>query len=252
MKLYGLMGFPLTHSFSRAFFTEKFRRERIQAEYRNFEISTIYSFPEIIQKNPELCGLNVTIPYKQQVIPLLDELSEEARDIGAVNVIRVTRLNGMACLKGFNSDVIGFMRSISPFIKSYHKHALILGTGGASLAVCYGLRKMGLQIRFVSRHPKEAQLGYSDLNADIMKENTVIVNCTPCGMFPHTDERPDIPYDMLGSDHLLYDLIYNPEETQFLHEGRMHGASVKNGLEMLRLQALASWNFWNGKENSRE
>jgi shikimate dehydrogenase len=249
MKVYGLIGFPLVHSFSRAFFTEKFKREGIDAEYRNFEIPTIDDFPAVVRDTPDLCGLNVTIPYKQKVIPLLDELSDEARDIGAVNVIRVTRRDGRAHLKGCNADVIGFMRSIAPLLCSHHRRALILGTGGASLAVGYGLRKLGLQTLYVSRHPGEGQIAYTDLTAPVMREHTVIVNCTPVGMFPHTDEQPAIPYDMVGPGYLLYDLIYNPEETRFLHEGRERGATVKNGLEMLHLQALASWDIWNAAEN---
>lgn len=252
MKLYGLIGFPLVHSFSRAFFLEKFRREGIDAEYRNFEIPAIGGLSAIIRNHPGLCGLNVTIPYKQQVIPLLDELSDEAREIGAVNVVRVTHRDGRPFLKGFNADVIGFVRSISPLLQPRHRRALILGTGGASLAVGYGLKRMGLQTLYVSRHPQTGQLAYADLTPAVMKEHTVIVNCTPLGMFPHTDGLPDIPYDMVGPDHILYDLIYNPEETKFLGEGRKRGATVKNGLEMLHMQALASWDFWNGKENLRE
>ena len=249
MKIYGLIGYPLVHSFSRAFFTDKFQREGIEAEYLNFEIASIERFPEIIREQPLLQGLNVTLPYKQQVMPYLDDLSDEARDIGAVNAIRVThREDGTTFLKGFNADVIGFERSIRPLLRKEHTRALMLGTGGASKAVRFGLQRLGLETLYVSRHPGEGQMGYDDLTPELMREWRVIVNCSPCGMFPHVDECPRIPYELLTPDHLLYDLVYNPEETRFLAQGRLRGATVKNGLEMLHLQALAGWDFWNGKE----
>lgn len=245
MDLYGLIGHPLGHSFSKKFFNEKFQNEMIDAEYRNFDIDTIKSFPTIIEEHSNLRGLNVTIPYKELIISYLDELSEDAQAIGAVNVIKISRNHGGVHLKGYNSDVIGFTDSIRPLLKPFHKKALILGTGGASKAIRYGLYKLGIETCFVSRRPKEGMLTYSDLTADIMAEHTVIVNCSPVGMFPHTDERPDLPYQLIGSHHILYDLVYNPDETLFMKSGREQGATTKNGLEMLILQARAGWNFWN-------
>ena len=245
MDLYGLIGHPLGHSFSKKFFNEQFQNEMIDAEYQNFDIDTIKSFPTIIEEYSNLRGLNVTIPYKELIIPYLDELSEDAQAIGAVNVIKISRNHGGVHLKGYNSDVIGFTDSIRPLLKPFHKKALILGTGGASKAIRYGLYKLGIETCFVSRRPKEGMLTYSDLTADIMAEHTVIVNCSPVGMFPHTDERPDLPYQFIGSHHILYDLVYNPDETLFMKSGKEQGATTKNGLEMLILQARAGWNFWN-------
>ena len=245
MDLYGLIGHPLGHSFSKKFFNEKFQNEMIDAEYRNFDIDTIKSFPTIIEEHSNLRGVNVTIPYKELIIPYLDELSEDAQAIGAVNVIKISRNHEGVHLKGYNSDVIGFTDSIRPLLKPFHKKALILGTGGASKAIRYGLYKLGIETCFVSRRPKEGMLTYSDLTADIMAEYTVIVNCSPVGMFPHTDERPDLPYQFIGSHHILYDLVYNPDETLFMKSGKEQGATTKNGLEMLILQARAGWNFWN-------
>lgn len=245
MDLYGLIGHPLGHSFSKKFFNEKFQNEMIDAEYQNFDIDTIKSFPTIIEEYSNLRGLNVTIPYKELIIPYLDELSEDAQAIGAVNVIKISRNHEGVHLKGYNSDVIGFTDSIRPLLKPFHKKALILGTGGASKAIRYGLYKLGIETCFVSRRPKEGMLTYSDLTADIMAEYNVIVNCSPVGMFPHTDERPDLPYQFIGSHHILYDLVYNPDETLFMKSGKEQGATTKNGLEMLILQARAGWNFWN-------
>lgn len=240
MDKYGLIGFPLGHSFSRGFFTEKFAREGIDAEYVNFEIPDASMLLDVIRDNPELKGLNVTLPHKQAVIPLLDELSDEAKEIGAVNVIRVR--DGK--LKGFNSDIIGFTESIKPLLQPWHKKALILGTGGASRAIRVGLTRLGIEWTYVSRTPREGMLTYSDLTAEVMQQYMVIVNCSPVGMFPKTGEAPNIPYELLTPKHLLYDLVYNPEETLFMQKGRAQDAIVKNGLEMLHLQAIASWEFW--------
>lgn len=248
MDKYGLIGYPLGHSFSRDFFNEKFKNEGIDAEYVNFEIPSIERFPEIIVENANLRGLNVTIPYKEKIISYMDELSEEARQIGAVNVIRIRPQKGKTHLKGFNSDVIGFTRSIEPLLESTHKKALILGTGGASKAVRYGLQQLGLEYCFVSRNPREGMLSYDQLTPELMQEYTVVVNCTPVGMYPHPEACPPLPYASLGNDHLLYDLIYNPEETLFLRKGREQGAIVKNGLEMLLLQAYAGWDFWHSED----
>ena len=248
MDKYGLIGYPLGHSFSRDFFNEKFRNEGIDAEYVNFEIPDISRFPEILTENPDLRGLNVTIPYKEKIISYMDTLSEEARQIGAVNVVRVSERKGQTYLKGFNSDVIGFTRSIEPLLEPKHKKALILGTGGASKAIRYGLEQLGLEYRLVSRTPREGVWSYNQLTPETMQEYTVIVNCTPVGMYPHPDTCPPLPYEAIGHDHLLYDLVYNPEETLFLRKGRGQGAITKNGLEMLLLQAYAGWEFWHSED----
>lgn len=249
MDKYGLIGFPLGHSFSRNFFNEKFENEGIKAKYINFEIPQIEDLPEILASNPELKGLNVTIPYKQKVMAYLDELSPEAKAIGAVNVIRVSHKGKDVVLKGFNSDVIGFTRSIEPMLEPAHKKALILGTGGASKAIEYGLKTLGLETLFVSRTKKENTITYEEVTPEIIREYNVIVNCTPLGMYPKADTCPDIPYEAMDGHTILYDLIYNPDETLFLTKGAKHGAMTKNGLEMLLLQAFASWDFWNDTDN---
>ena len=241
MDKYGIIGNPLGHSFSKGFFTEKFAREGIDAEYLNFQIPEIGKLTEVLQENPELRGINVTLPYKTEVIPFLDELSDEAREIGAVNVVQIR--NGH--LKGFNSDIIGFTRSIQPLLKPHHRKALILGTGGASRAIRVGLTRLGLEWKYVSRTPREGMITYEDITAETLREYEVIVNCSPVGMFPKVDECPAIPYEFLTQDNLLYDLVYNPETTLFMKKGALQGAVVKNGLEMLHLQAIASWEFWN-------
>lgn len=248
MDKYGLIGYPLGHSFSKSYFNEKFENEGINAEYINFEIPTLDSLPEILASNPELKGLNVTIPYKEKVISYLDSISPEARAIGAVNVIRVDHKGNDTYLKGFNSDVIGFTKSIEPLLERFHKKALILGTGGASKAINFGLKSLGLETVFVSRFERPGTIQYSQITPDIIQEYNVIVNCTPCGMYPHIDECPQLPYEATTSKNILYDLLYNPDETLFMKKGAQHGATVKNGLEMLLLQAFASWEFWHNKE----
>lgn len=248
MDKYGLIGYPLGHSFSKSYFNEKFENEGINAEYINFEIPTLDSLPEILASNPELKGLNVTIPYKEKVISYLDSISPEARAIGAVNVIRVDHKGNDTYLKGFNSDVIGFTKSIEPLLERFHKKALILGTGGASKAINFGLKSLGLETVFVSRFERHGTIQYSQITPDIIQEYNVIVNCTPCGMYPHIDECPQLPYEAMTSKNILYDLLYNPDETLFMKKGAQHGATVKNGLEMLLLQAFASWEFWHNKE----
>ena len=248
MDKYGLIGYPLGHSFSVGYFNEKFSNEHINAKYINFEIPSIEDFAEVIESNPELRGLNVTIPYKEQVIPYLDSLSPEANAIGAVNVIRITRKGDKTHLKGFNSDVIGFTRSIEPLLERHHKKALILGTGGASKAVDYGLRSLGIETKFVSRTKRPGFFTYEEITPEIIKDYNIIVNYTPLGMYPNTDVCPTLPYEAMDSHNLLYDLLYNPDETLFMQKGKEHGAITKNGLEMLLLQAFASWEFWNGKE----
>ncbi len=244
-KTYGLIGYPLGHSFSARFFAEKFRAEGIDAEYLNFEMSSVADgLRTLIEQTPTLCGLNVTIPHKQAVIPLLDELSTEAREIGAVNVICIKKNGNGTTLRGCNSDVIGFADSIRPLLKPHHRRALILGTGGASKAIVYALRRMNITPLYVSRTPSEGRLTYEQISPEVLREHTIVVNCSPVGMHPHEDVAPTLPYECLTSNHLLYDLIYNPLETKFLRLGRERGAEIKNGLEMLHLQALAAWEFW--------
>ncbi|WP_298453320.1 shikimate dehydrogenase [uncultured Prevotella sp.] len=248
MDKYGLIGYPLGHSFSKSYFNEKFENEKINAEYINFEIPTIDSLLEVLASNPELKGLNVTIPYKEKVISFLDSISPEARAIGAVNVIKVEHRGNNTYLKGFNSDVIGFTKSIEPLLERFHKKALILGTGGASKAINFGLKSLGLETVFVSRYERPGTIQYSQITPEIIQEYNVIINCTPCGMYPHIDECPQLPYDAINSKNILYDLLYNPDETLFMKKGARRGATVKNGLEMLLLQAFASWEFWNSKK----
>ena len=248
MDKYGLIGYPLGHSFSIGYHNQRFADEGINAKYLNFEIPSIDDLPAVLSQNPELKGLNVTIPYKEKVIPFLDHVSPEARAIGAVNVIRVEHQGKKITLKGYNSDVIGFTQSIEPLLENYHKKALVLGTGGASKAISYGLKSLGLETVYVSRYERPGTIQYGTITPDVVKEYNVIVNCTPLGMFPKTEECPELPYEAMDEKNILYDLIYNPDETLFMRKGAQQGATVKNGLEMLLLQAFASWEFWNGKE----
>ena len=248
MDKYGLIGYPLGHSFSISYFNQKFKDEDIDAVYENFEIPSIDLLPEVLDSNPNLKGLNVTIPYKQKVIPYLDSISPEARAIGAVNVIKVVHNGKNIKLKGYNSDVIGFTQSIEPMLEPrFHKKALILGTGGASKAIDYGLKSLGLETVFVSRYERPGTIQYDKITPEVVQEYNVIVNCTPLGMYPKTEECPQLPYEAMDSRTILYDLIYNPDETMFMKRGAQYGANVKNGLEMLLLQAFASWEFWHEK-----
>lgn len=243
-ELYGLVGRRLSHSFSRDFFNRKFESENIDAKYVNFELDTIDELPAIITANPNLKGFNVTIPYKKDVMRFLDDIDTRASRIGAVNVVRVERDGSRTRLIGYNSDIIGFSDSISPLLSYSHRRALILGTGGASQAVAEGLRGLGLEFTFVSRTPSAGELGYDALDKRTMSKHTVVVNTTPLGMYPDTDSCPPIPYDLISPGHLCYDLTYNPENTKFMKECAARGAVTKNGLEMLLLQALESWEMW--------
>ena len=247
MDKYGLIGYPLGHSFSISYFNQKFTDEGTDAVYENFEIPSIDLLAEVLDSNPELKGLNVTIPYKQKVIPFLDSIAPEARAIGAVNVIKVVHEGKNTKLVGYNSDVIGFTKSIEPMLEKIHKKALILGTGGASKAIDYGLKSLGLDTVFVSRYERPDTIQYKNITPVVIREYNVIVNCTPIGMYPKTEECPELPYEAMDNHTILYDLIYNPDETMFMKRGAQYGANVKNGLEMLLLQAFASWEFWNGK-----
>jgi shikimate dehydrogenase len=248
MKQYGLLGYPLSHSFSKGYFTEKFSKEGIDAVYNNFSIPSIEDFPELIKAHPDLVGLNVTIPYKQAVIPFLNELNFEAREMGAVNVIRVERdLAGAVRLVGYNSDLVGFRESIRPYITAMGPgkwKALVLGTGGASKAIVYGLKQLGVDVQSVSRTPGANCITYHDLTARHYRSYQIVVNTTPLGMSPHYETYPPLDYSSLDSGHLLFDAVYNPEKTLFLQKGEEQGATIKNGLEMLHLQAEAAWKIW--------
>ena len=244
MKQFGLIGYPLGHSFSKKFFTEKFEKEEIDAFYNLFELDDVSKFTQLT-KDIELSGLNVTIPYKEKIIPFLNDLDDTAAKIGAVNVIKFIRENGTLVLRGFNSDAIGFENSLKPYLKPHHNSALILGTGGASKAIDYVLKKLGIVTTFVSRTAQPGRITYNELQQTIMDENTIIVNASPVGTFPHVDECPDIPYHYLTDRHLLFDVVYNPSETLFLKKGREMGAIGLNGEAMLTGQAIAAWEIWN-------
>lgn len=249
-KVYGLIGYPLGHSFSQTFFNQKFEAEGINARYENFAIPDIGDFMEVFAETPNLDGLNVTIPYKQQVMAYLNDVDPVAQRVGAVNVIQVIRgkADNDFRLIGFNSDIVGFTRSIAPLLQPHHKRALVLGTGGASRAVCCGLQDVGVEPQLVSRTKRDGVLTYDELTPEVMASHTVIVNTTPLGMYPHVDECPDIPYDLINSDFICYDLLYNPDTTLFMKRAEEHGATVKNGLEMLLLQAFESWEIWTSRK----
>ena len=243
-NIFGLLGRNISYSFSRGYFTDKFQKLHLNNHsYVNFDMQHCDEFPNIISSEKNLKGLNVTIPYKQEIIPFLDELDEIAKQIGAVNTIKITKKN---TLKGYNSDAVGFEKSIKPLLKNHHQKALILGTGGASKAVAYVFQKNNISFQFVSRNPDSIhEISYENLNPEIMESHTIIVNCSPLGTSPNIEKYPDIPYQFLNQQHLLYDLIYNPDETVFLSKGKKQGATIKNGLEMLQLQAEESWRIWN-------
>ena len=248
-KEYGIIGNPLAQSASPAFFNKKFADENIDATYLPFELESIEELPAVLEKHPTLSGFNVTIPYKLQVMDYLAEISDEAKGINAVNVVKVTReSDGTPRLRGYNSDVIGFSRSIAPLLTTNDKKALVLGTGGASKAIIYALRKLGIEVVSVSRKASNDSIAYNDLTPEIMASHTIIVNCTPLGMVGHgVDQCPDIPYEQINSSHILYDIVYNPENTLFLQKGNAQGARTKSGYEMWYLQALASWEIWNNE-----
>jgi shikimate dehydrogenase len=246
MKIFGLIGYPLEHSFSPQYFKDKFLQIGIEnAVYHAFPLQSINELHELLTNNPGLTGLNVTIPYKNQVIPFLNELDPAAQLVNAVNTIHITKSGDRNYLKGYNTDVIGFKASLIPLLEKKHYKALILGTGGASKAVTYVLSQMNIPYTMVSRNPnRENQLKYSEVNSATMSTHLLIINCTPVGMYPDTN-CPEIPYENLTTQHILYDLIYNPVRTMFLQQGETKGAKIKNGLEMLHLQADASWEIWN-------
>ena len=241
--LYGLIGYPLTHSFSPDFFNRKFNEEGIDALYKAFPIASIEEFPALLTQEPTLRGVNVTIPYKESVLSCLDEIDEVASLIGAVNCIIIK--NGKT--KGYNTDVIGFENSLVPLLHPVHGHALVLGTGGASRAVKHVLSKLHIPFQMVSRTKAAGVITYEELTPEMVADHKLIINTTPLGMYPAIDGCPLLPYASIGVGHLLYDLIYNPEETLFLSKGKANGAGIKNGLEMLHLQALTAWDIWCGK-----
>lgn len=248
MKTYGLIGYKLGHSFSRNFFTEKFRNENLtEHEYVNFELDSIQDFPGIFNRGKNICGLNCTIPYKQQIMQFMDEIEEEAAEIGAVNTVKIIQRNGRKILKGYNTDLYGFENSLRPMLEEKHKKALILGTGGASKAIRYLFDKMGID--YLSATTKneldEKEISYKQIDNELMNDFLIVINATPLGTFPKVDASPEIPYEFVTPDHVLYDLVYNPAETLFLKKGKEQGAKIKNGLEMLHLQAKKSWEIWN-------
>lgn len=248
MTTFGLIGYPLGHSFSKKFFTEKFEKEGLtDYQYFNFEIETIDKLPSIFEKYPDIKGLNCTIPYKQQVMQYLDEIDAETLIVGAVNTIKPLHTDTGLKLKGYNTDIIGFEQSLRPMLNNSHKKALILGTGGASKAIKHILTKLGIEYISASiEEPlNENEIRYAQINQTIIEERTVLINATPLGTYPKIDTCPTIPYEYITSDHVMFDLVYNPEETLFLKKGIEKGARVKNGLEMLHRQALASWKIWN-------
>ena len=245
MRTFGLIGFPLGHSFSRKYFTEKFTREGISdTDYLLFEIPEIEEVGAVVEKHPDLCGFNITIPYKEQIFPFLNELDAAAKAIGAVNVVKI--IDGK--LKGYNTDFVGFRDSLQDFLGSAKpQKALILGTGGASKAVAYALQSMGIAYLYVSRTAKNGSISYGQLHESPhwIKDHHLIVNTTPLGTYPNTEDHPDIPYEMLGEEHYLYDLVYNPAVTSFMKSGKQNGAKVSNGYDMLIRQAEAAWDIWN-------
>lgn len=249
MRLFGLIGYPLSHSFSKGYFSKKFEEEKIEnCYYENFPIENISLITEVLANNPQLEGFNVTIPYKEKVIAYLDEVSDEAQEIGAVNTIRIIRTGEAIKLSGFNTDVYGFSESLKPLLKPQHTSAMVLGTGGASKAVMFALKKLGVSYTSISRSKCENTITYNEITNAVMESHKLIINTTPLGTFPKVEELPPLPYQYLSSEHLLYDLVYNPAETAFLKQGILKNSPVKNGLEMLHLQAEKAWQIWNSNE----
>jgi len=245
MKRFGLIGKTLKHSFSKPYFEKKFEELHItDCSYDNFELQSIDKLPSLIQNNPGLKGLNITIPYKEEVLQFLNSANESVNGVGACNCIKITEGE----IIGFNTDAIAFKSSLQKYLKAHHKCALVLGTGGASKAIQYALKDLHIDFILVSRHKKQNQLGYEDVGEDLIKGHQIIINTTPIGMYPNVDEDPPIPYGALNSRHLLYDLTYNPSKTKFLKQGETRGAQIINGYEMLVAQAEESWRIWNSGE----
>ena len=254
-RQFGLIGKNIHYSFSKKYFTKKFALENLtDCIYENFDINSIEEFPQIIASNPNLKGLNVTIPYKKNILKQLDKISKKANTIGAVNVIKIIKIESNSnkkknktILKGYNSDYYGFKKSLKPLLQTHHKKALILGTGGSAKAVSFALTKLGIPSVFVSRNPKEDAINYDQLNILTFDTYQIIINCTPLGTSPNITEFPQIPYNFLTDKHIAFDLIYNPEETEFLKRAKKNGAVTKNGYEMLLFQAEKAWQIWNKK-----
>jgi len=245
MEIYGIIGKKLDHSFSPEYFQEKFRKFNLVAEYKKFELGNVEELHVLVQSQNDLIGLNVTIPFKERVLPQLDFLSPEAEVIGAVNTIKIIRDAGKIKMHGFNTDVIGFNDSLKPLISGRQNlKALILGTGGSAKSVAFVLQNLGIHYQLVSREPKEKELSYAALDNNILADHLLIINTTPCGMFPDVDTVPDIPYHFLTEHHILFELIYNPSETLFMKAGKKKNAIVQNGLNMLHIQAEESWKIW--------
>lgn len=239
---YGLVGRDISYSFSRGYFTKKFEKEQLSCTYQNFDLKSIEELEEIVKNTENLKGLNVTIPYKEQVIPLLDKLNKQAKKIGAVNTIKFKKNR----LIGYNTDYYGFKKSLKPVLQKHHNKALILGTGGASKAISHALKSLNIKHHLVSRSKRKGvKYTYNDLTEKIINKHKIIINCTPLGTFPNIDQCPNIPYNGITSFHILYDLIYNPDRTEFLKRGEQQGATLINGLRMLELQAEKSWEIWN-------
>lgn len=246
MRTFGLIGFPLSHSFSKKYFTEKFNNEKIAGcRYELFPLERIEQFVDLLSSQPELYGVNVTIPYKVQVLPFLDEVDDAAKEIGAVNCVHIGRKNAERWIKGYNTDAYGFAESLKPLLKDHHKKALIFGDGGAAKAVKYVLNQLQIPYLVVTRNPTPDTVLYSAITEDILNEYQLLINTTPLGMSPNLDSCPLIPYQFVTDQHLAYDLVYNPEETKFLNLVKAQGGTIKNGLEMLYLQAERSWYIWN-------
>lgn len=249
MRKYGLVGYPLGHSFSKTYFSDKFQREQIaDCTYENFPIRDIGSLPELLASEPDLLGLNVTIPYKSEVIRFVDFIDPEAKEIGAVNVLKIRRTGRKIHLSGYNSDITGIYDSLSECFREGIKDAIVLGTGGSSRAVCHVLRTHGVRFVQVSRTGNKDILSYSDLSSKIIRKSRLIINTTPLGMYPDIDSRPDLDYSQLDKYHVLFDLVYNPEITRFLRSGLERGCSVISGLKMLHSQAERSWEIWNDQK----
>jgi shikimate dehydrogenase len=244
-EMFGLIGYPLEHSFSVSYFSRKFAEEKIHAVYRNYPLKDITEFESLVRSEPGLKGLNVTVPYKQKIIPYLDILGETAGKIHAVNTICFRRRGGALELVGHNTDVTGFERSLREHLREQHRKALVLGTGGASRAVVYVLEKLGIEYLRVSRNRGADRICYDSLDKALVKHHPLIINTTPLGMYPDVESFPPIPYEAITPQHLLFDLVYNPERTRFLLQGEKQGASVVNGYDMLVYQAEASWEIWN-------
>jgi len=244
-KKFGLLGRNISYSFSVGYFTEKFERENAtNCSYQNFDLATLDEFPAVINNTPDLKGLNITIPYKKEILPFLEKINKKALEIGAVNTIKITKNKK---LKGYNTDYYGFKKAIKPLLKPHHTKALILGTGGASNAVAFALKKLGISYQYVSRNPIDNQLTYADLDRETFNQYTIIINCTPLGTFPNINDCPPLPYSYFNSKHLAFDLIYNPAETTFLKKAKSFGAATTNGYQMLVFQAEKAWKIWNRK-----